>query len=88
MIMQWVPAHCGLPGNERMDALARGWRPIPTVAPSADRLGQHYLQGRRARRCARLAAELAGRMTLAAAVRTIQNRTAMLRQRLKGTQQQ
>ena len=27
--MQWVPAHCGLSGTERADALARGASALP-----------------------------------------------------------
>ena len=29
IVMQWVPAHCGLPGNERADALAREASALP-----------------------------------------------------------
>ena len=29
ILMQWVPAHCGLPGNERADALAREASALP-----------------------------------------------------------
>ena len=36
-MLQWVPAHCSIPGNERADELAREAAGLPQEAPAKAR---------------------------------------------------
>ena len=44
--LQWVPAHCGLPGNEKADTLAKEASSMPQDAVPVDVRPQHHPSSR------------------------------------------